>query len=268
MLQDINTDQDNVGDLTDTQSTSMHELGDIEEVASPTDQEDDTGIKIDAEVGKVDSAHIPILEATVEPVVERSSPSQPLEGDDASTHSAPVALGDGPESRTIQTRPSTARTISSSANSPLPSPAVSRVQRTTESTVSAGERVNRHRSATEVCVYRQFIAECKNLSFIIRRLALQIAFLDFSLTSSIGEMHSLPQRLEVLSAKNEHLPQLELTHHPPLYLEPRPRHLQDRLLRRLHSPHLLFKSSDYHSRYSHRTFRHLTLARLLSAGHF
>lgn len=80
------------------------------------------------------------------PQVE-TSPTHPSgESDGVSVHSAPVAHGS--DSRTTATRPSTAHSRDSSALVPA---AVSRVQHTTQSTVSTGERANRHRSAIEVC---------------------------------------------------------------------------------------------------------------------
>lgn len=131
--------------MTDDQATN--EQGDTEEVATSTDQEEALSIKIAAGVDKAVDEAMSILEATVE-----SNPTSPhpFEGDVASTHSLPVAHVT--ETPSTQTRPSTAR-LNSSGSAGLPLPAAARTQRfsTVESTVTAGERTNRHRSTVEVC---------------------------------------------------------------------------------------------------------------------
>lgn len=135
---------------THDQSAAMKDLQDANSIPTSTGQQEETKvdeIKESEEVENDDKETTPVPDAPVPPEVETSSPTHPSgESDTASVHSAPVAHAFS--APTTNARPSTAHSRDSSALMPA---AVSRIQRTTETTVSTGERANRHRSALEVC---------------------------------------------------------------------------------------------------------------------
>ena len=134
------------------QSTAMRDSRETYRRLSSTSQGKETTADVieGLEAGSNDKE---TTDTPVPPEVETSSPTHPSrESDAASVYSAPVVHASGP--RTTNSRPSTASHTRDSATL-LPA-AASRVQRTTESTVSTGERVNRHRSAMEVCSSHYF----------------------------------------------------------------------------------------------------------------
>lgn len=100
------------------------------------EHEDRVSVK---EVGKADASPMPILEATVEP---GTSSARPSEGDADSARSFPAIQPPG-------RAPSRQSTRNGSVGPSTTTP--HRPQRTIESSVSTGDRTNRHRSVTEVC---------------------------------------------------------------------------------------------------------------------
>ncbi|KAF7969225.1 hypothetical protein HWV62_27937 [Athelia sp. TMB] len=101
-------------------------------------EEDQVSLK---EVGKADAGPMPILEATVEP---GTSLARPSEGDADSTRSFPSAQQ--PERAPSRQSTATGRRLSTAGPSPA---AAQRPHRTIESSVSTGDRSQRHRSVTE-----------------------------------------------------------------------------------------------------------------------
>jgi hypothetical protein len=142
MLEVVSGSEDHAHDTM----TSDQSMGDTQEIAGPTDHEEDLTIKIVAGVGKGSNGPMSILEASVEP---ETAPPLPSEGDTASTHSLPVAQVT--ETHLPQTRPSTARLNSSGSTGLHPPSARTHRYSSVENTVAAGERTNRHRSTIEVC---------------------------------------------------------------------------------------------------------------------
>lgn len=161
----VNADENHAPNIvTDDPFVDANEHRNIDETVRPPAQEENltvADIKIAKEVRKADTNSMPILEAAMEAEVETTSINRhPSEGDTGSVHSLPVTHVT--ETQSTQSRPSTALARSSSGATPITSSAGARTQQSAirDTAVTAGERMNRHRSGVEV--YTELLVDFKS----------------------------------------------------------------------------------------------------------